>query len=72
LLVLSSRISVELIQKAAMLGVPVLAAVSAPTTLAVRLADEAGITLIGIARGDDFEVFSHPERMDTRQIQHVA
>ncbi len=72
LLLLSSRISVELVQKAAMLGAPVVVAVSAPTALAVRLADEAGITLIGIARGDGFEVFTSPERIVSQQVQHVA
>jgi FdhD protein len=72
LLLLSSRISVELVQKAAMLGAPVVVAVSAPTSLAVRLADEAGITLIGIARADGFEVFTHPERIVSQQVQHVA
>jgi len=64
LLLLSSRISVELVQKAAMIGVPVIVAVSAPTALAVRLAEAAGITLIGIARGDEFEVFTHGARVD--------
>jgi FdhD protein len=63
LVLLSSRISVELVQKAAMIGAPVVAAVSVPTALAVRLADSAGITLIGIARGDEFEVFTHPSRI---------
>jgi FdhD protein len=72
LLLLSSRISVELVQKAAMLGAPVVVAVSAPTALAVRLADEAGITLIGIARADGFEVFTHPERIALQQVQNVA
>ena len=72
LLLLSSRISVELVQKAAMLGAPVVVAVSAPTALAVRLADEAGITLIGIARDDGFEIFTHPERIALQQVQHVA
>jgi FdhD protein len=38
----------------------------------VRLADEAGITLIGIARGDGFEVFTRPERIVSQQVQHVA
>jgi FdhD protein len=55
-----------------MLGTPVVVAVSAPTALAVRLADEAGITLIGIARADGFEVFTHPERIALQQVQHVA
>ncbi|MEJ0015783.1 MAG: formate dehydrogenase accessory sulfurtransferase FdhD [Acetobacteraceae bacterium] len=72
LLLLSSRISVELVQKAAMLGAPVVVAVSAPTALAVRMADAAGITLVGIARADGFEVFTHPERIVAQQVQHVA
>lgn len=84
LLLLSSRISVELVQKAAMLGAPVVVAVSAPTALALRLADAAGITLIGIARGDEFEVFTHGARIApglalagvngiaTQKVQHVA
>ncbi len=72
LLLLSSRISVEMVQKSAMLGAPVVVAVSAPTALAVRLADAAGITLIGIARADGFELFTHPERIATQQVQHVA
>ncbi len=72
LLLLSSRISVELVQKAAMLGAPVIVAVSAPTALAVRLAEEAGITLIGIARSDGCEIFTNPERITLRAVQHVA
>jgi FdhD protein len=72
LLLLSSRISVEMVQKAAMLGAPVVVAVSAPTALAVRVADAAGITLIGIARADGFEIFTHPERIALQQVQHVA
>ena len=63
LLLLSSRISVEMVQKAAMLGAPVVVAVSAPTALAVRTGEAAGITLVGIARADGFEVFTHPERI---------
>ncbi|MHB8529249.1 MAG: formate dehydrogenase accessory sulfurtransferase FdhD [Caulobacteraceae bacterium] len=63
LVLLTSRVSVEMVQKAAMIGAPVLAAVSAPTALAVRLAEEAGLTLIGVARADGFEVFTHPERL---------
>ena len=63
IIVLSSRISVELVQKAGMMGVPILVGVSAPTALAVRTAEAIGITLVGIAREDGFEVFSHPERI---------
>jgi FdhD protein len=72
MLLLSSRISVELIQKAAMIGVPVIVAVSAPTALAVRLAEEAGITLIGVARPDGCEIFTHPDRIALQAVQHVA
>ena len=72
LLLLSSRLSVELVQKAAMLGAPVVVAVSVPTALAVRTAEVAGITLIGIARDDEFEVFCHPARITTQKVQDVA
>ena len=61
-ILLTSRVSVEMVQKAAMIGSPIIIAISAPTTLAVRLADRAGITLAAIARGDGFEVFSRPDR----------
>jgi FdhD protein len=66
--ILTSRLSVELVQKAAVIGIPVLAAVSAPTALAVRTADAAGITLIAVARSDGFEIFTHPERVREEQI----
>ena len=72
LLLLSSRISLELVQKAAMLGAPVIVAVSAPTALAVRLAEAVGITLIGVARADGSEIFTHTERIALRKVQHVA
>jgi FdhD protein len=62
-IVLSSRISIELVQKAAMIGAAIIVGVSAPTALAVRIAEMAGITLVGIARDDGFEVFTHPERI---------
>ncbi len=61
--VLTSRVSVEMVQKAARLGAEVLVAVSAPTALALRTAEEAGITLVAIARHDAFEVFTSPERI---------
>ncbi len=60
---LTSRVSVEMVQKAAVIGAPILVAVSAPTTLAVRTAQAAGLTLCAVARGDGFEVFTHPERL---------
>ena len=62
-IVLSSRISIELVQKAGMMGAAIIVGVSAPTALAVRTAEMAGLTLVGIARDDGFEVFTHPERI---------
>jgi len=62
-LLLTSRVSVEMVQKAAAMGVQVLVAVSAPTALAVRTAQAAGMTLVAVAREDAFEVFAHPERI---------
>ena len=61
--VLTSRVSVEMVQKTAMMGAEILVAVSAPTALALRVAEEAGITLVAIARPDAFEVFTHPHRI---------
>jgi FdhD protein len=63
IIVLSSRISIELVQKAGMMGASIMVGVSAPTALAVRTAAATGLTLIGIARDDGFEVFTHPERI---------
>ncbi len=62
-LVMTSRVSIELIQKAAVMGVQILAAISAPTLLAVREAEGIGMTLIGVARDDGFEVFTHADRI---------
>jgi FdhD protein len=62
-LVLSSRVSIEMVQKAAVMGVPIIVAVSAPTALAVRACEIAGLTLIAIARSDGFELFTHPDRI---------
>jgi FdhD protein len=61
---LTSRVSVEMIQKSAVLGAAFVIAVSAPTTLAVDAAEDAGLTLIGVTRADGFEVFTRPERVD--------
>jgi FdhD protein len=63
ILLLTSRVSVELIQKAAKAGIGLLAAVSVPTALAIRVAEAAGITLVAVARSDGFEVFSHRSRV---------
>jgi len=72
LVLLSSRVSVELVQKAATLGAPVIVAISAPTSLAIDVANAAGITLVGVARADGFEVFTHLDRITTRIARHVA
>jgi FdhD protein len=61
--VLTSRVSVEMVQKAAVIGAPILIAASAPTALAVRTAEAAAITLVAVARRDGFEVFTRPERI---------
>src|SRR5205085_2902518 len=72
IVVLTSRVSVEMVQKSAVIGAEVIAAVSAPTALAVRTADAAGITLIGIARADGFEVFTHGGRIAPEAAADVA
>lgn len=72
IVLLTSRVSVELVQKTARLGAPIIAAVSAPTALAVKLADAAGITLAAILRGDDFEIFTKPERITGEASSHAA
>ncbi|MEQ1576934.1 MAG: formate dehydrogenase accessory sulfurtransferase FdhD [Hyphomicrobium sp.] len=61
--VLTSRVSVEMVQKTAKLGAQIIVAVSAPTALAIRTAEAAGITLIAVARADGFEIFSHRGRI---------
>jgi FdhD protein len=75
-ILLTSRVSVEMVQKAAAIGAPLMVAVSAPTALAVRMADAAGITLAAIARADGFEVFTHADRIrsepGTQEAVHVA
>ena len=76
MVLLTSRVSVEMVQKAAAMGAPLMVAVSAPTALAVRMADAAGITLAAIARADGFEIFTHPDRIATSvgatETPHVA
>jgi FdhD protein len=61
--IVTSRASYEMVQKTAWVGITLLAAVSAPTGLAIRLAEEAGLTLIGFARDDQHVVYTHPQRL---------
>jgi FdhD protein len=77
MVLLTSRVSVEMVQKTAAMGCTMMVAVSAPTAPAVRMAESAGITLVAIARADGFEVFTHPGRIAsadaiTRGAVHVA
>jgi FdhD protein len=68
ILMVSGRVSFEIVQKAAVAGVPIICAVSAPSDLAVRLADRLGVTLIGFLRGDGFNIYSHDNRVDLRDL----
>ena len=70
-IVLTSRVSIDMVQKVAALGAPMLIAVSAPTAHAVALADQAGITLIALARPDRFEAYTHTDRI-SQETAHVA
>ena len=65
ILFVSGRTSFEIIQKAFLAGIPVVCAVSAPSSLAVDLAEECGITLVGFLRGRNFNIYAHPERIAT-------
>jgi FdhD protein len=70
--VVTSRVSVEMVQKTAAIGSSVILAVSAPTALAVRTAEEAGMTLVALVRGDEHDIFTHPERIAGGAEKHVA
>ena len=59
----SGRASFELVQKAVLAGIPILAAVSAPSSLAADLADESGLTLVGFLRGSSMNVYTHDQRV---------
>ncbi|MBP1845137.1 FdhD protein [Rhizobium petrolearium] len=70
--VVTSRISVEMVQKTAILGSALLIAISAPTALAIRTAEEAGMTLVALTRGEDFEIFTRTDRITTGVVADVA
>jgi FdhD protein len=67
-LMVSGRVSFEIVQKAAVAGIPIICAVSAPSDLAVEAADRLGLTLVGFLRGDGFNVYAHDERIELRDL----
>jgi FdhD protein len=64
ILMVSGRVSFEILQKGAVAGIPIVCAVSAPSTLAVDAGARLGVTVVAFLRGDSFNVYSHPERID--------
>ena len=68
ILMVSGRVSFEIVQKAAVAGVPIVCAVSAPSDLAIQAADRLGVTLVGFLRGDSFNVYAHDDRIDLRDL----
>ncbi len=68
ILMVSGRVSFEIIQKAAVAGIPIVCAVSAPSDLAIQAADRLGVTLLGFLRGDGFNVYAHDERVDLHDL----
>jgi FdhD protein len=68
ILMVSGRVSFEIVQKAAVAGVPIVCAVSAPSDLAIETAERLGVTLVGFLRGDGFNVYSHDRRIDLRDL----
>ena len=70
--VVTSRVSVEMVQKTAAIGSPFILAVSAPTALAIRTADAAGMTLVALVRGEEFDIFTHPGRVAGGVARNVA
>jgi FdhD protein len=68
ILMVSGRVSFEIVQKAAVAGIPIICAVSAPSDLAISAAERLGVTLVGFLRGDGFNVYSHDDRIDLRDL----
>jgi FdhD protein len=72
LVMVSGRVSFEIIQKAAVAGIPIVCAVSAPSDLAIETAERLGVTLFGFLRGDGFNVYAHDGRIDLRDLSGLA
>ncbi len=69
IVMVSGRVSFEIVQKAAVAGVPILCAISAPSSLAIEAAERLGVTLVGFLRGDGFNVYSHDARIDLDDLR---
>jgi FdhD protein len=72
ILMVSGRVSFEIVQKAAVAGIPVICAVSAPSDLAIETAERLGVTLVGFLRGDGFNVYAHDARIDLRDLSGLG
>jgi FdhD protein len=72
ILMVSGRVSFEIVQKAGVAGIPIVAAVSAPSDLAIETADRLGVTLVGFLRGDGFNVYSRDDRIDLRDLSGLG
>jgi formate dehydrogenase family accessory protein FdhD len=72
LLMVSGRVSFEIVQKAAVAGIPIVCAISAPTDLAIETAQRLGVTLVGFLRGDGFNVYAHDARIDLRDLSGLG
>jgi FdhD protein len=72
ILMVSGRVSFEIVQKAAVAGIPILCAVSAPSDLAIQAAERLNVTLVGFLRGDGFNVYSHDGRIDLHDLLGLA
>ena len=72
ILMVSGRVSFEIVQKAAVAGIPIICAISAPSDLAIDTAERLGVTLVGFLRGDGFNVYSHDGRIDLRDLSGLG
>jgi FdhD protein len=72
ILMVSGRVSFEIVQKAAVAGIPIVCAVSAPSDLAIETAERLGVTLVGFLRGDGFNLYANDERVDLRDLSGLG
>ena len=72
ILMVSGRVSFEIVQKAAVAGIPIVCAVSAPSDLAIETAERLGVTLVGFLRGDGFNVYANDGRIDLRDLSGLG